>query len=151
MTSGADAVRADDRAADDPRRPGPHRVLILLYAVFTVAAGARALVQLVQNADEAPVAYSLSALSACTYALGWYAIRRAAAGRFGFAQVMLWLELAGVVVVGTLSLVEKDWFPDASVWSDYGIGYGFVPAVLPVAGLVWLHRQRRTTDAQTVG
>lgn len=50
----------DDR---DPRRPGFHRVLILLYAVFTVAAGARAIVQLAQNADEAPVAYTLSALS----------------------------------------------------------------------------------------
>ena len=47
---------------------------------------------------------------------------------------MLWVELAGVLTVGTLSLVEPDWFPDASVWSDYGIGYGFVPAVLPIAG-----------------
>ena len=43
---------------------------------------------------------------------------------------MLWVELAGVLTVGTLSLVKRDWFPDASVWSDYGIGYGFVPAVL---------------------
>jgi hypothetical protein len=24
------------------------------------------------------------------------------------------------------------------VWSDYGIGYGFVPLVLPVFGLLWL-------------
>jgi hypothetical protein len=125
----------------DPKRPGFHRVLIIVYAVFTVAAGARAFVQLAQNADEAPVAYSLSAVSACTYALGWYAIRRAASGRTGFAHVMLWLELAGVLVVGTLSIVETDWFPDASVWSDFGIGYGFVPAVLPIAGLIWLHRE----------
>ena len=41
---------------------------------------------------------------------------------------MLWVELGGVVTVGTLSLVEPDWFADASVWSGYGIGYGFVPA-----------------------
>ena len=27
------------------------------------------------------------------------------------------------------------------MWSDYGIGYGFVPAVLPVAGLLWLRAQ----------
>ncbi|HEY1133960.1 MAG TPA: hypothetical protein VGE77_05230, partial [Nocardioides sp.] len=59
-------------------------------------------------------------------------------------SVMLWVELAGVVTVGTLSLVVRDWFPDASVWSDYGIGYGFVPAILPVAGLLWLRRQKRT-------
>jgi hypothetical protein len=51
---------------------------------------------------------------------------------------MLWIELTGVLVVGTLSVLVTNWFPDASVWSDYGIGYGFVPAVLPIAGLYWL-------------
>ena len=56
-------------------------------------------------------------------------------------SVMLWVELAGVVTVGTLSLALHDWFSEPSVWSDYGIGYGFVPAVLPVAGLLWLRRQ----------
>ena len=60
---------------------------------------------------------------------------------------MLWIELAGVVTVGTLSLVEDDWFPDASVWSGYGIGYGFVPAVLPVAALLWLRRVRDRSAA----
>ena len=51
---------------------------------------------------------------------------------------MLWVELGGVVTVGTLSLVRTEWFPDASVWSGYGIGYGFVPLALPIAGLLWL-------------
>ena len=51
---------------------------------------------------------------------------------------MLWIELAGVATVGTLSLVMEEWFPDASVWSGYGIGYGFVPLALPIAGLLWL-------------
>lgn len=124
------------------RRSGPHQVLLALYALFTLAAGARAAVQLASDAGEAPVAYTLSALAAVTYALGWYAIREASAGNTGFASVMLWVELAGVVTVGTLSLAVPDWFPDASVWSEYGIGYGFVPAVLPVAGLLWLRRQR---------
>lgn len=65
---------------------------------------------------------------------------------------MLWLELIGVLVVGTLSIVETEWFPDASVWSDYGIGYGFVPAVLPIAGLIWLHREapRRSAGSANV-
>ena len=49
-------------------------------------------------------------------------------------------ELAGVLIVGTLSLVEDDWFPRATVWSDFGIGYGFLPLVLPIAGLLWLSR-----------
>nr|WP_218852125.1 hypothetical protein [Nocardioides panaciterrulae] len=117
--------------------------MLALYALFTVAAGARSAVQLATDAGRAPVAYTLSAVAALTYAAGWVAIRRASVGRTGFASVMLWVELAGVLAVGTLSLVVRDWFPDASVWSDYGIGYGFVPAVLPVLGLVWLRRQRR--------
>jgi integral membrane protein len=133
-------------------RSGAHQVLLLLYALFTVAAGARSLVQLATKADHAPVAYWLSLVAALTYALGWVAIRRASEGRTGFAARMLWVELAGVLTVGTLSLVERDWFPDASVWSDYGIGYGFVPAVLPVAGLLWLRAQdpsRSGTGATT--
>ena len=124
-------------------RSGPHKVLLALYALFALAAGARALVQLTTQYDEAPVAYWLSLAAAVTYALGWFAIRQASVGHRGFASVMLWVELAGVLTVGTLSLVEPDWFPDASVWSDYGIGYGFFPAVLPIAGLLWLRRQKR--------
>ncbi len=126
----------------EAKRSGAHQVLLACYALFTLAAGARSAVQLARDADRAPVAYGLSVLAAVTYALGWVAIRRASVGRTGFASVMLWLELAGVFTVGTLSLVREDWFPDASVWSEYGIGYGFVPAVLPVAGLLWLRRQR---------
>lgn len=128
--------------SQEPKRSGAHQVLLACYALFTLAAGARSAVQLARDADRAPVAYGLSVLAAITYALGWLAIRRASAGRTGFASVMLWLELAGVLTVGTLSLVREDWFPDASVWSEYGIGYGFVPAVLPVAGLLWLRRQK---------
>jgi len=126
----------------DERRSGPHQVLLALYALFTLAAGARSLVQLTTRYDDAPVAYWLSLAAAVTYALGWYAIRQASAGRTDCASVMLWVELAGVAGVGTLSLVVRDWFPDASVWSDYGIGYGFVPAVLPVAGLLWLRHRK---------
>ncbi|QWF22827.1 hypothetical protein KM427_03545 [Nocardioides sp. LMS-CY] len=125
-------------------RSGPHQVLLALYALFALAAGARSLVQLTTRYDEAPVAYWLSLAAAATYALGWWAIRQASSGHTGFAGVMLWIELAGVLTVGTVSLLVPDWFPDASVWSDYGIGYGFVPAALPVAGLLWLRRQRRS-------
>jgi integral membrane protein len=122
-------------------RSGAHQVLLLVYALFTLSAGARAVVQLATKADHAPVAYSLSLLAAVTYALGWVAIRRASEGRTAFASRMLWIELTGVVTVGTLSLLVRDWFPDSSVWSDYGIDYGFVPIVLPVAGLLWLRAQ----------
>ena len=124
------------------RRSGPHLLLLTVYAIFTLSAAARSGVQIARDFDAAPTAYSLSVVAAVTYALGWFAIRRAAAGRLGFASVMLWLELAGVLGVGTLSLVRPEWFPEASVWSGFGVGYGFVPAVLPVLGLLWLQRQR---------
>ncbi len=130
-------------------RTGPHRVLIAVYALFTLAAGARSAVQLAQNAQRAPLAYGLSAAAACTYAAGWYAITQAARGSTALASVLLWVELSGVVAVGTLSLVEPTWFPDASVWSDYGVGYGFVPAVLPVCGLLWLRAQIRRVRSAT--
>ena len=128
--------------AETAPRSGPHKVLLAFYALFTLAAGGRAAYQLLTKADQAPVAYTLSAVAAVTYAAGWVAIRRASVGHTGLANVLLWVELAGVLTVGTLSLVVRDWFPDASVWSDYGLGYGLVPAVLPIAGLVWLHRQK---------
>ena len=130
-------------------RSGPHKVLLAFYALFVLAAGARSAVQLATDAGRAPVAYTLSAVAALTYAAGWVAIRRASVGRTGFAGVMLWVELAGVLTVGTLSIVVERWFPDASVWSDYGIGYGFVPAVLPIAGLLWLRSQKRQHAART--
>jgi integral membrane protein len=133
--------RAGERVTEPAPRSGAHQVLLLLYALFTVAAGARSLVQLATRADEAPVAYTLSLLAAVTYALGWVAIRQASAGRTAFASRMLWVELMGVLTVGTLSLVVPEWFPDATVWSDFGIGYGFVPVALPIAGLLWLRAQ----------
>ena len=136
-------------SAAGPGRSGGHQVLLAVYALFTLAAGARSIVQLATRADEAPVAYTLSLAAALTYALGWVAIRRASEGRTGFASWMLWVELAGVVTVGTLSLVEDDWFPEASVWSGYGIGYGFVPAVLPVVALLWLRAQDPTRASQS--
>lgn len=147
-----DDARDTGGAAATPAagRTGPHRVLIAVYALLTLAAGARSGVQLAQNAGAAPFAYGLSAVAACTYAGGWFAVSRAARGRTAVASVLLWVELSGVVTVGTVSLVEPGWFPDASVWSDYGIGYGFVPAVLPVCGLLWLRGQIRRTRSADV-
>ncbi len=49
-------------------------------------------------------------------------------------------ELAGVLIVGTLTLVIPSAFPDQTVWSYYGLGYVFIPLVLPVTGMLWLRR-----------
>jgi hypothetical protein len=45
--------------------------------------------------------------------------------------------------------VDKSAFPDDSVWSVYGRGYGFVPLILPIIGLYWLRRTARADRAAT--
>jgi hypothetical protein len=119
---------------------GPGRVLVAVYAVFALAAGARAAVQLSTRFAEAPVAYLLSALAAVVYVVATVALAR---GGRRVALVAITVELVGVLVVGTLSLVDRAAFPDETVWSAYGRGYLFIPLVLPVVGLLWLRRTGR--------
>ena len=120
---------------------GPGRVLVAVYGVFALAAGARAAVQLSTRFAEAPVAYLLSALAAVVYVVATVALAR---GGRRVALVAITVELVGVLVVGTLSLVDRAAFPDETVWSAYGRGYLFIPLVLPVVGLLYLRRTGRT-------
>lgn len=115
------------------------RLVVLAYVVFAVSAGVRAGFQVATKFDHAPISYSLSALAALIYLVAAIAIVRGAAG---VALAAVSIELAGVVGVGALSYMVRDWFPEASVWSHFGSGYGFVPLVLPVVGLVFLLRRR---------
>ena len=120
---------------------GPGRVLVAVYAVFALAAGARAAVQLALQFDEAPLAYLLSAFAALVYVAATIGLARGGQGGRRTAVVACSVELAGVLVVGTLSLADRAAFPDDTVWSGYGQGYGFIPLVLPVLGLLWLRHQ----------
>lgn len=120
-----------------PTNTGPGRVLVAVYAVFAVAAGARSGVQLTTRFTEAPLAYLLSAVAAAVYVVATVALAR---DDRRLALAACSVELVGVLLVGTASLVAPRAFPDATVWSDYGIGYGFLPLVLPVLGLLWLRR-----------
>jgi hypothetical protein len=136
----------DDRALGAPAEPGSGtsglaRVVVALYAVFALAAGSRAAVQLATRFDEAPLAYLLSALAAVVYVVAAVALARGPAGR-RVALAAISVELVGVLVVGTLSLADAAAFPDETVWSGYGRGYVFVPLVLPVLGLALLLRRR---------
>lgn len=130
---------------------GPGRVLVVVYAFFALAAGARAGFQIATRLDEAPIAYLLSALAAAIYLVA--AVGLARGGRLArrVAAGCCTVELLGVLVVGTVSLLWPDGFPRATVWSTYGIGYGFVPLVLPVLGLLWLRwtRSDRVLTSQT--
>lgn len=121
---------------------GPGRALVAVYGIFTLAAGARSAVQLVTKFDQAPLAYVLSAVAAVIYLLAtaalWTSHRKVAFAAIG-------VEFAGVVGVGLYSLLDPAAFPEPTVWSDFGSGYGFVPLVLPILGLLWLRRTSRVS------
>jgi hypothetical protein len=116
-------------------------VLVTVYAVFALAAGSRAVVQLTTRFSDAPLAYLLSAFAAAVYLVAAVGLaRRTRAGR-RTALVAISVELAGVLAVGTLTVLDPAAFPDQTVWSAYGQGYLFIPLVLPVLGLLLLRRQ----------
>lgn len=119
------------------------RALVAVYAVFALAASARSIFQLLTKADHAPVAYALSAVAGVVYVVATYAL---ATDRRQLATATIGFELLGVLTVGVLSLVDESLFPDQTVWSDFGSGYGYVPLVLPFVGLWWLLRTRGGHD-----
>jgi hypothetical protein len=131
-----------------PRSSGPGRVLVAVYAVLAVAATGRSAFQIVDRFDEAPIAFTLSAVAAVVYLLATLSL----AFRWdAVAWVTIAFELAGVLVIGTLSVVAPavlgldsvDPFGrEATVWSAYGAGYLCVPLVLPIIGLFYLWRRR---------
>ena len=138
----AERTPSPTRPRDAALRTGVGRVLLFAYGVFALSASARASVQIATKFSEAPLAYILSAVAAVIYIAATVGL--AIGGRRGrlIALTSCSIEMIGVLVVGTLSIGDKAAFPDATVWSDYGSGYGYVPLVLPMIGLWWLYRNR---------
>jgi hypothetical protein len=91
---------------------------------------------------QAPLAYLLSALAGLIYIVATITLARGTRASRRLALVAIIIELVGVISIGTLSVVDPEAFPRATVWSVYGIGYGFVPLVLPILGLAWLWHTR---------
>lgn len=121
---------------------GPGRILIVVYAIFAVGATSRAAFQIATRFDEAPIPYALSAFAAVVYLLATFALARTGTMWWRVALVSCSVEMVGVLVVGALSVFDPAAFPDAAVWSNFGMGYLFIPLVLPVVGLLWLRRTR---------
>ncbi|MEO7058531.1 MAG: hypothetical protein ABI083_02310 [Lapillicoccus sp.] len=119
---------------------GPGIVLVALYALFALAATGRASYQIIADFGKAPIAYLLSALAAVIYLIATVALTRGDRTSARIARVAISVELVGVLVVGLASYVVPSEFPDKTVWSHFGQGYGYVPLVLPVLGLLWLRR-----------
>ncbi|PCN47893.1 hypothetical protein Csp2054_09790 [Curtobacterium sp. 'Ferrero'] len=123
---------------------GIGRVLIAVYGILALAATGRSVVQIIEKFSFAPFAYTLSAVSAVVYIVAMIALIAPGRAWYRVACVTIGFEMAGVLVVGTLSLLDHQLFPDDTVWSYYGLGYLFAPLVLPIAGLWWLRKHHRT-------
>ncbi|PPK64083.1 hypothetical protein V5P93_006353 [Actinokineospora auranticolor] len=132
-------------------RSGPGRLLIAVYAIFALAACARSGVQIAAHFGRAPLAYALSAVAAVVYVVATVCLARGSRTSRRVAVVSCAVELVGVLAVGTASVLAPSAFPDATVWSVFGKGYGFVPLVLPVLGLLWIRRTAMSTVDHSAG
>lgn len=115
-------------------------ILIVVYSILGLAAAGRATVQILEKFSEAPVAYTVSALSAVVYIVIAVALWR---GWENVALVGSSIELFGVLLVGVLGIVDSDLWPDETVWTGFGSGYGWVPLLLPLVALYFLLKGRK--------
>jgi hypothetical protein len=67
-------------------------------------------------------------------------LRRRTPRAWWVTLALLIVELSGVLIVGTLDVVWHA-FPYATVWSQYGKGYFFMPLLLPFVGLAYMLRR----------
>lgn len=116
---------------------GDARVLVVVYGVLALAASGRSVYQIITKFADAPVAYSLSAVAAVVYGVATVALAR---GNRRLALSSMVFELVGVIVIGAVSFVVPEWFPDDTVWSRFGAGYLWIPLALPILGVWWLRR-----------
>lgn len=130
---------------------GPGLLLVVVYAILALAASARSAVQIARDFSAAPLAYALSAVAAVVYVVATVALASPGRRWFAVARTAITVELVGVLLVGALSVLlpalrVSPFGRDATVWSWFGAGYGFVPLVLPVLGLLWLRRRGRVLE-----
>ncbi|MFF7392941.1 hypothetical protein ACFZAE_31435 [Streptomyces scabiei] len=147
MTSGEADVTATDEVPQRERPTrligGPGMLLVWLYGVMVVGAVSRSAVQISTEFEHAPLAYSLSALAGVVYGFITYSLVRGGEFARKAARLCCAAELLGVLVVGTWTMVEPSAFPDATVWSDFGMGYLFIPVLLPITAMYWLTKGAR--------
>jgi hypothetical protein len=120
---------------------------VAIYGLFALSATARAVVQIATKFSHAPLAYVLSAVAGVVYITATVTLTNGSPTARRIALLSCSVELIGVVSVGTWTILDRAAFPDTTVWSYYGVGYGFVPLILPVFGLLWLRYWARRTRA----
>jgi len=123
------------------KRPdrGIGNLVVAVYGVFAISATVRASYQLIRRYEEAPLAYWLSLFSALIYVVATIALAR---NKVVLAKYTLIFELVGVVAIGLLSVLVPSLFAHPTVWSFFGMGYGFIPLALPIFGLWWISARK---------
>lgn len=141
-TRGNTGTQSTTQSNATPRNRGVGMLIITAYGVFAVSSFARALYQIATDFESSPVAYLLSAFAAAVYIVATLALARVSLTAWKVAMAAVLVELAGVLGVGLWTVLEPELFNEATVWSHFGQGYGYVPLVLPFIGLYWLLRHR---------
>jgi hypothetical protein len=141
-TEPAEQTEPAATAASASTKHGAGRVLVVVYAILAVASVSRAAYELLTKFSQAPVPYSLSAFAAVVYCVITWALIASTPVSRRIATIGMLVELVGVLVVGTLSVLDGSVFPKSSVWFWYGRDYLFIPLLLPILGLVFLRRSR---------
>lgn len=123
------------------KRPqhGIGSLVVAVYGVFALSATVRASYQLIRRYEEAPIAYWLSLFSALVYLAATIALAR---NKVALARYTLIFELVGVLSIGLLSVLVPSLFAHPTVWSFFGMGYGFIPMLLPIFGLWWISSRK---------
>ena len=129
------------------RSSGVGRLLITVYAILALGATGRSVVQIIERFDTAPLAFTLSAIAALVYIVATIALIAPGPVWNRVAWIAIGFEAVGVIVVGALSIAMPELFPEATVWSVFGMGYLFIPLVLPWLGLWWLASVRASERA----
>lgn len=129
-----------------PKTSGAGRTLIVFYFIMWIAALARSVYEILVKFDVAPVAYLLSLFAGIVYLIATIALITPGRTAFRVAQVTITIELVGVLVVGTLSVLDFSLFPfqgdRSTVWAYFGVEYLLIPLALPILGLLFLRSQR---------
>ncbi len=131
--------------AGSPARPaqsGTSDALAFFYGLWATAALSRALYQYLFRREQDLTPTHISLFVGALYVLIIVGLRRRSRRAWWLTFGLLLVELAGVLVVGTIDVLWQP-FPYTSVWSGYGAGYLYMPLILPLTGIVWM--LRRTT------
>ncbi|MEN9935011.1 MAG: hypothetical protein RLZZ387_1590 [Chloroflexota bacterium] len=134
---------ASTQPSSDSGRPaarGGTDALAFFYGLWAVAALSRALYQYLVRRPPDLTPTHISLFVGALYVLIILGLRRRSPRAWWATLALLAVELAGVLVVGTIDVLWRP-FPYSSVWSGYGAGYLYMPLILPLGGALYLLRK----------